>query len=699
MTHFAIRPITLTLASALAMPAAMAAGFLPDELLVSRTVYSGVASTVVVGQALPGGGVATDNGLFPNVFKNEVPDPSFGVTSAIYIDQLTRSGTLLGTLAIDTSLVATSFASKSELALNLSTDGSAFTFMGYQSPVNALDVSNSNTATVFDSTNPVGTTVSRAVVQVSLSTGAVQTTSVDAYSGNNGRAAVLANGSYYMVGNAGNGSGNGTQLSQLSDDTGVQRIAVGSSGATTAVGAAKGTFGATTGYQRGFALQDVTDPNSATNAKYAADKTGKDDNFRGMTVYNGTMYVTKGSGSNGVNTVYQVGAAGALNNGGTLSNANIAILPGFNTLSEKVAEAPATLTATPHPFGLWFANSTTLFVADEGDGVRLGVAGKNTSFAGLQEWTLNGGFFEENQQWQLLGRENLLSDFVLKNLDASISFNDVDVEIYSVDARDIGGGDSNVDFSSIKKREKQKLNEIIRNQSDAGQIDSLVFRLFQLLGKNAFYPIDDNDIKAYLKRIVENMTSEQRTDCLEKDYAYIKKIKEKITSLANAYGSKIFAQWLTTQKIEIRPYFQLPQSVSPSDNAPAIEKSLYIKEGWINTLESKAIGLIAKAENITWWHRNLQRGVGFVINGFLNHYPDFIILTEKKNIIILETKGPDRDNNDSKDKLRLGKAWEGKANELAQNTGYRYHYMMVFETNQIEGALSLTETIETIKEL
>ena len=101
------------------------------------------------------------------------------------------------------------------------------------------------------------------------------------------------------------------------------------------------------------------------------------------------------------------------------------------------------------------------------------------------------------------------------------------------------------------------------------------------------------------------------------------------------------------------------------------------------------------------WHRNLQRGVGFVINGFLNHYPDFIILTEKKNIIILETKGSDRDNNDSKDKLRLGKAWEGKENELSQGAGYHYHYhyMMVFENNQIEGALSLTETIDTIKDL
>jgi hypothetical protein len=39
----------------------------------------------------------------------------------------------------------TSFSSKSELALNLSTDGQDVTFMGYLAPVNAIDVSNSNT--------------------------------------------------------------------------------------------------------------------------------------------------------------------------------------------------------------------------------------------------------------------------------------------------------------------------------------------------------------------------------------------------------------------------------------------------------------------------------------------------------------------------------------------------------------------------
>jgi hypothetical protein len=87
-----------------------------------------------------------------------------------------------------------------------------------------------------------------------------------------------------------------------------------------------------------------------------------------------------------------VGGAGALAIGGNLGgNVAITILPGFNAISEKVAETPATLTSTPHPFGIWFGDANTLFVADEGDGVRLGGPGKVTTFAGLGEYKLVGG--------------------------------------------------------------------------------------------------------------------------------------------------------------------------------------------------------------------------------------------------------------------------------------------------------------------
>lgn len=399
MSRFPARTALVgALLSAGVLQVAMAQAFLPGDLIVSRTVYSGTASTVTIGQALPGGGVAVADGSFPNVFSNESTDASFGVTSAIFLDQLTTSGAYVGSTAIDSSQMTSSFASKSELALNISSDGTSVSFMGYAAPVNTLDVSNSNTSQAYDSTNPVSSTYARAIGNVNLSTGALQVTDVNAYSGNNGRAAVLVNGQYYMVGNAGNGSATGATQNALSSNTGVQTIVAGKSGNTTPVGAMQGTVGAANGNQYGFSLTQVTNP--ATGLPYAADKSGKDDNFRGMTVFNNTLYVTKGSGSNGVNSVFQVGATGALANGGSLSNAAITIMPGFNALSEKVAEAPATLTATPHPFGLYFGNATTLFVADEGDGVRMGVAGKVTTFAGLQEWKLLNGSWSLAQTFQ-----------------------------------------------------------------------------------------------------------------------------------------------------------------------------------------------------------------------------------------------------------------------------------------------------------
>lgn len=195
--------------------------FGPGNILVSRTVYKGMSATVTKGQNLPpvcGPSAkksacvkAIKDGTYPTVFDNDTVDGSFGVTAPIFLDQLNpTTGALLTTLPVTTVApipFVTSFSSKSELALNLSQDGTAVTFMGYNAMVNTLDVSNSNTPGVVDPTNPVGgTNFSRVIASVDVN-GNVQTTLSNAYSGNNGRAAALANGFYYMVGNSNNGSG------------------------------------------------------------------------------------------------------------------------------------------------------------------------------------------------------------------------------------------------------------------------------------------------------------------------------------------------------------------------------------------------------------------------------------------------------------------------------------------------------------
>ena len=73
----------------------------------------------------------------------------------MFLDELTPWGQVIDRIAVPDRDLVTSFSSKSELALNLSTNGQDITFMGYQAPVGAVDVSNSNTPAVIDPTNPV----------------------------------------------------------------------------------------------------------------------------------------------------------------------------------------------------------------------------------------------------------------------------------------------------------------------------------------------------------------------------------------------------------------------------------------------------------------------------------------------------------------------------------------------------------------
>ena len=83
---------------------------------------------------------------------------------------------------------------------------------------------------------------------------------------------------------------------------------------------------------------------------------------------------------------------------------------------------------------------------------------------------------------------------------------------------------------------------------------------------------------------------------------------------------------------------------------------------------------------------------GFRINGFINHYPDFIVRTTSGKIIILETKGDDRANSASSRKLKLGMAWANQA-------GKDYRYFMVFDNKAIQGAYNLMEATELIRQL
>jgi hypothetical protein len=397
--------------------------FLPNNLIVSRVVYDRTPPNIVPGTTqLPPNCVgsncvtATANGVYPGVFNNALVDGSFGVTSKIVLDQLTPFGSPLGSLEVPNSSqpnispnadqMVSSFSSKSEMALNLSTDNRFVTFMGYLAPVDALDVSNANTPFVVDPTNPVPGANYRVVAQVDQF-GRFQFTKTNAYSGNNGRAAILNDkgnvGLYYTAGNAGNGSN--PQPNGIIVGAGAQILT-----------AANKPLNA----QPDPGLPTPVGSFNVTQLGDKADKIGKDTNFRGLTIFNNVIYLTKGSGSNGINTVYFIDTSGFTSTGtpracpsGTglpapsaalptmpiAYNAavlqtegvfpyNMCVLNGFTTTLAK--------DATLFPFGVWFANATTLYVADEGNGTnsynsttgQYTVAAGQTT-AGLQKWVFD----------------------------------------------------------------------------------------------------------------------------------------------------------------------------------------------------------------------------------------------------------------------------------------------------------------------
>jgi type III restriction enzyme len=195
------------------------------------------------------------------------------------------------------------------------------------------------------------------------------------------------------------------------------------------------------------------------------------------------------------------------------------------------------------------------------------------------------------------------------------------------------------------------------------------------------------------------MTAAQLQDSIDNDFRYAKQIKAKIKTLADNYAEKIFGQWLAMGRIQCRTSFVLPLSIVPSDTAKSIAKSLYAKEAGMNGLEELVIQAIANCDNVLWWHRNLERGAGLMLNGFINHYPDFVVMTANNTFLLVEVKGADRDNSDSGMKMNLGKEWQAQANQLSRDTGLKYRYMMVFNDGAPDGAYTLSDAINIISRL
>jgi hypothetical protein len=379
--------------------------FIPGALVVSRIQYDGDTF----------GSPET----YPFIFAD--PDVS-GIQGSIHLDQYFPFPGLprFGTLALNG--ITTSFSSKSEGALTLSPDHRFLTYMGYQGPDGAEGVSNSETpgATLTSNTAP---TFDREVALIAGDGSISLTPETNAYSGDNPRAVITADGTqFYMAGNAD---------SSLNPD---------GSGPGTTIGARYGTPGSMTSVELGMHL-------AADRPDESKKQHIKDNNWRGIGIFNGNLYVSKGSGGNGDDGVFQV------HNGtgdGLPTGTGNTITPLFSA----PATDPTTGAASPiTPFGFFFANPTTLYVADEG------YANTDASgalipdpMAGLQKWSLMNGAWqldyvlqaglELHQPESIVGYPVPTFTTGIRNLTGRVGFDGI-VTIYAITAQfsTISGGE------------------------------------------------------------------------------------------------------------------------------------------------------------------------------------------------------------------------------------------------------------------
>lgn len=308
----------------------------------------------------------------------------------------------------------------------------------------------------------------------------------------------------------------------------------------------------------------------------------------------------------------------------------------------------------------------------------------------LPQFVLETGpsMFSESE-YELLQQEHLYKGFTLSNKDAQIDFTTIAAEMARVDVDDskdaspkawkLTGFDSTYYkewFASLPSAQRvSQSKQIIR-----GQLSKLDY-------------INDRELGGYIDRVIDTLSPDQLADLEESPYPFVLKIRQKIQALLAIHAASIFDLWLEQGAISCQPHYAFPSTISPTDFTQIIPKSLYTAEESMNEFEFQVVWGLSELDNVKWWHRNISR-LGFCVNGYVNAYPDIIVMTTRGKILLVETKGDHLDNTESEQKARIGDKWDAES-------GRQFKYFMVFDKKQptYPGAYALDKFMEIVKGL
>lgn len=285
--------------------------------------------------------------------------------------------------------------------------------------------------------------------------------------------------------------------------------------------------------------------------------------------------------------------------------------------------------------------------------------------------------------------EHLDVGFSLVDKDAHVDFTSVAAEMARVDVDE--SKDSTAKAWRLSGGDSIFFREWFNSQPSEKRLSLCKGIIKQKLSK--MNCVNDKELDDYIDRVIDTMSEDQLSELEQSPYPYVRKIQDKIQELLAQHRSSVFDTWLEQDKISCLPNYMFPPIISPTAFTTMVPKSLYTAEEDMNKYEFKVVWGLSELGNVKWWHRNISKR-GFQINGSVHAYPDIIVMLHSGKILMVETKGDQLDNDESKEKAKIGDQW-------ARLAGKQYKYYMVFETKQpnYPGAYSLERFMEIVKGL
>ena len=291
--------------------------------------------------------------------------------------------------------------------------------------------------------------------------------------------------------------------------------------------------------------------------------------------------------------------------------------------------------------------------------------------------------------YEPLELEHLDVGFSLVDKDAHVDFTSVAAEMARVDVDE--SKDSTAKAWRLSGGDSAFFREWFNTQPSEKRLSLCKGIIKQKLSR--MNCVNDKELDDYIDRVINTLSEDQLSELEQSPYPYVLKIQDKVKELLAQHRSSIFDTWLEQDKISCLPNYKFPSVISPPTFTTMVPKSLYTAEEDMNQYEFKVVWGLSELGNVKWWHRNISKR-GFQINGPVHAYPDIIVMLHSGKILMVETKGDQLDNDESKEKAKIGDQW-------ARLAGKQYKYYMVFETKQpnYPGAYSLERFMEIVKGL